>query len=352
VIGEPLVLVSRSAAAAIFSEVRRWVEEGLRGGGSPLESLLYPLSALVPTAGLRCPVELVDGRHVRELVVDGAATPPDAIKSFSPLNCHFSAADMERANVEFNAQIDAELERRPRLGVHSKLHSHPFSGGAFLSGGDLEHGVFSPAARSWRERRGLRTAILHVVYPDEDPVASERPWELTAGGAVATGDGHRVLWRVRSWASGDDGVMHDLGDARLVPDGHPSVRAARRLPYWRTRRGARWCDGQKAALRDAGYAVSRNLLGRGWRRYLITGGSRQLLLALPPDLPAAPPRVLEVVNALRDDFRPLALPDWARPASLPRLSLVRLARHYLPSPGVALQAGEARCAAGSPVAPP
>ena len=347
--GAPTILVSRGAAAVIFSEVRRWVEEGLRGGGSPLESLLYPLSALVPTGGLRCPVELVAARDIRELVIDGAATPPDAIKSFSALNCHFSAADMERANIEFNAQIDAELEHRPRLGVHSKLHSHPFSGGAFLSGGDLEHGVSSPAARSWRERRGLRTAILHVVYPDEDPVVSGRPWELTVGGAVAAGR-RRVLWRVRSWASDDDGAMHDLGDARLVPDRHPSVRAARRLPYWRTRSGARWCDAQKAALRAAGYGVSRNLLGRGWRRYLITSGSRQVLVALPPDLPAAAPRVLEVVSALRDDFRRLALPDWSREASLSRLSLLRLAGHFLPPPGVLH--GQARGVEGSAVAPP
>jgi hypothetical protein len=329
----PVVLLSRAAATAIFAEVHRWVEEGLRGAGSPHESLLYPLSAMVPTSTLLCPVELVGVEHLRELVIDDTAIPPDEVKAFSPLNCHFSAADMSRANELFNAQIETQLQRRPRLGVHSKMHSHPFAGGDFLSGGDLHHGVAAAAATAWREQRGLRTAILHVVYPDGDPAPNDRPWRLCDRGALDSA--RRTLWRVRSWASispaSAGGEMLDLGDARVVPDRHPSVRAARRAPYWRTRRGQRWCDAQKAALREAGYGVSRNLLGRGWRRYLLTHGSQQLLVALPPDLPAVWPRVLEVSNAALNDFLPLETPIWARTSSLSALSLQRLARHFFAS---------------------
>ena len=91
--------------------------------------------------------------------------------------------------------------------------------------------------------------------------------------------------------------------------------------------GSRWCDAQKAALREAGYAVSRNLLGRGWRRYLVAAGKKQILIALPPDLPAAPPRLLEVRNALTNDFAALPLPALARVNRQSRLSLLELVRH-------------------------
>jgi hypothetical protein len=323
------VIVSRSAAVGIFAEVRRWVEEGLATQGVALESLVYPLSALVPRslARILCPVELARLEEIHTLVVDGFAAPPDSVKSFSALNCHFEPLDPARANAEFNAAIDAEIERRPRLAVLSKLHTHPFRGGAFLSGGDLHHGVTSEKAALWRERKGLATSILHVVHPGAEPVATPDPWEVGASGATARSGRREVAWRIRSWGStGTWGEMIDLGDAEVVPDGHPLVKVTRRPPYFRTPRGSRWCDEQKATLREAGFVVSRNLLGRGWRRYLVSSESRTLLIALPPDLPAVPPRILEVRNALANDFVEIPLPDGFAGAPLPRLRLVDLAR--------------------------
>lgn len=327
--GRPEVLVSRAAAAILFDEVRRWVEAGLREQGTALESLLYPLSALVPRQGLVCPLELVHADQIHQLVVDQAAIPPDSVKSFSAHNCHFSAADMAAANRDFNAEIDRLLDRRPRLAVLSKLHAHPFVGGAFLSGGDLYHGVSSPAAVAWRLRRGLATAILHVAHPDDEPALSAAPWRVDAQGAICRGaGGRRVRWRVRSWALDRGGAMQDLGDARVVSTRHPSIRAARRKPYWRTRRGARWCDAQKAALRAAGYRVSRNLLGRGWRRYLLELRGGHVVLGLPPDLPAARPRVLWVHDAAANAFEVLRLPGRLLDgASLTALALEPIARH-------------------------
>lgn len=327
----PQVLISRSAAQKLFAEVRRWVEEGLAREGQPAESLVYPLSALVPQKGLRTPVELLDAAEVSELVIDDVAVPPDDVKVFSAANCHF-AGDLDRANAAFNAEIDRMLTARPRLGINSKLHTHPFIEGAFLSAGDLYHGVRAPKAVSWRERRGLKTAMLHVVYPDASPQPSKRPWRITDEGAEArAGKGPRVRWRIRSWASEQAAgapTMRDLGDAVVVSERHPSVRAARRSPYWSTRRGARWCDRQKTALRAAGYAVSRNLLGRGWRRYLVQTADGQLLIALPPDFPALPPRLLEVKRAWRDEFEELPLPSAFRLGF--SASLLDLVRHFGP----------------------
>jgi hypothetical protein len=325
------VLVSRKAASALFAEVQRWVEHGLEAQGAPLESLLYPLSAMVPAfeAGAACPLELVPLSQIGELVIDEVAIPPDAVKAYSPHNCHFSAQDMARANQEFNVAIDAVLDRRPRLGVLSKLHTHPFPAGAFLSRGDLYHGVTSPQASHWRYRRGLATALLHVVYPDNEPRSgNNHSWKVSGKGAEGAG----TLWRIRSWGS-DGGEMIDLGDAEIVSNRHSSVEAARRKPYWATGRGAKWCDAQKSALREHGFRVSRNLLGRGWRRYIVwLAGGRQLVVALPPDLPAVSPRVLEVLSAIDDRFALLPLPrapTWgARTSSLAGMSLVDLVRHY------------------------
>lgn len=326
-----MILVSRRAAGLIFAEVQRWVEEGLRTAGAPLESMVYPLSALIPARqpqNIKCPLEPVELADLQALVVDAVAIPPDSVKQFSPTNCHFSPDDPAEANRHFNLAIDLALDERPRLAVNSKLHSHPFSASPFLSGGDLYHGVSSPTAVAWRQRRGLATAILHVVYPDRDPVISERPWRLTREGAVCGRGRERVTWRIHTWGSTATGSMEDLGDARVVPDRHRWVRASRRLPYWRKKWGARWCDRQKASLREAGYRVSRNLLGRGWRRYLVEAGSRGLLIALPPDLPAAPARVLEIHDAATNRFEQLSLPSSAAVTSLTSLSLLDLIRHY------------------------
>lgn len=329
----PQILVSWAAARQIFAEIQRWVEVGLQQSGSALESLVYPLSALVPAGIIKCPVELVRLDELRALVLDGVAIPPDSVKAFSPANCHFAPDDPAAANQRFNDAIDALLERRPRLAVNSKLHSHPFSASPFLSGGDIFHGVHSPQARRWRGRRGLATALLHVVYPDGEPRVAASPWRLTAAGAVCAAGGQRVTWRIRSWGSLPGGAMEDLGDAALVPARHPLVRACRRLPYWLRRHGAAWCTRQKAALRALpGLRVSRNLLGRGWRRYLLHAGGQHLLLALPPDLPVAPPRVLRIHDAVADQFEVLDLPRRFDTRSLTSLSLPELARHYLGRP--------------------
>lgn len=327
-----MIALSHRAARQIFAEVQRWVERGLRRGGAPLESMVYPLSHLVVRGEEPSPLELCGLERIQHLVIDRAAVPPDAIKAYSPTNCHFAPGegDLRRANAAFNAELDALVKAQPRLAVQSKLHSHPFSARPFLSAGDLRSGVTSPAARRWRLRRGLDSAVLHIVYPSAPPRLSPTPWRITAEGARSRKDAGGVLWRVRSWGSrGDPEQMVDLGDAVVLPNRHPLVRHGRRKPYWTTLRGSRWCDAQKAALRGAGYQVSRNVMGRGWRRYLVRHPRRFLLVALPPDLPRQRPRVLQIHDAVGEVFEPLALPRAGRAARLSALDLTALVRHYL-----------------------
>lgn len=325
-----MIVVSRSAARRIFDEVQRWVERGLADHGSPHESLVYPLSTLVYRDEPRCPLSLTPLAAIDRVVVDEVAIPPDAIKVFSPANCHFDPALARRENEAFNATIDQLIGSHPRLAVLSKLHSHPFSGRPFLSSGDIEGGVRSPAAVAWRQRRGLSTAILHLVYPSDWPRVTPRRWSLSSEGALARVGRSRVLWKIRTWASDERGQLVDLGDAAVAPQRHKLVRAVRRKPYWATVMGRRWCDRQKGALRQAGYTVSRNLLGRGWRRYLVQHAGRFLLVALPPDLPRQAPQAFWIHDAATNRFERLGLPGWAADAGrLSRLDLVKLAGHYL-----------------------
>ena len=321
------VLIGRGAARAIFDEVRRWVERGLRESGAAHESLLYPVSALVPKAGaMTTPLHFIEAEQIEELVIFDAAIPPDEIKAFTPANCHF-AGDLDSANAALNTAIDAILGRFPRAGIHSKLHAHPFEGGAFLSGGDIHHGVQAPKALGWRQQQGLATAILHVVAPDQAPVPSAKPWRIVDDGAIAENARTRVHWKIHSWASvgaGAECEMHALGAAAIVGERHPSLQAARRPPYFLGRTGAIWCDGQKRALRAAGFRVSRNTLSRGWRRYLIDTGTATLVLAMPPDFPLAAPQALWVRRAWLNDFVPLRLPLSFQ--SSYRCSLVDLVR--------------------------
>jgi hypothetical protein len=316
------VLISRTALATILGEVERFATRGLFDHGAPYEAIAYPLAAMLPRGELVSPLELTGEQHIGALVIVDAMLPPESAKAFSPMNCHFEASgpeDLGMLNDAFNREIDARLAQSPRLGVLSKLHSHPFSGGDFLSGGDLAKNVFAPGAIVWRERRGLRTALMHVVNPSRSP-------SLGIDGRL-----NDCGWRLSTWALDDQERMVRWADATVVDDDHPAMQAARRPPYYQTEGGRTWCDGQKQALREAGFNPSRNVLPRGWRRYLITSGGRELCIALPPDSPRRPPRVLEVHDITTNRFEPLPLPRrFEKLQTLDELSLVELAGHYAP----------------------
>jgi hypothetical protein len=316
------VLISQSALSTILGEVQRFATRGLIEHGAPYEAIAYPLGAMLPRGELVSPLELTSEHHIAGLVIPDAMLPPESAKAFSPMNCHFEASgpdDLGALNDAFNREIDARLAGWPRLGVLSKLHSHPFAGGDFLSGGDLAKNVFAPNAVVWWERRGLRTALMHVVNPSRSPALGPDGALIDCG------------WRLSTWALDDTGRMVRWDDATVVADDHPAMQAARRPPYYQTEAGRAWCDGQKQALRDAGRNPSRNVLPRGWRRYLVSVGSRELCFALPPDTPRRPPRVLEVHDITTNRFEPLGLPRrFERIRSFEELSLVELCAAYAP----------------------
>jgi len=340
-LARPRVLVARSAAQRIHEEVERWARRGLREGDSPFEAIVYPLSALVrrrPRSGGPTPLELSGPEDLEALVIADAALPPEEAKHFGTHNCHFDGPDLQALNAAFNAEIAARIEQSPRLDVHAKLHSHPFGGGDWLSGMDVQVNVMTPGAALWRERLGLAVTFLSVCYPDRDPAAMLR--------TAAPG-----RWHVATFAVTPAGKVARLPDARVVPDDHPAVQRARAPAYWQTDVGRAWDDAQKAALRAAGFRTSRGLLRRGWRRYIVTlADGRDLCFCIPPSLDDEAVRVLHVVDGPANLFRPLPVARGvAGVRAIADLDLVALARAYdraRPAPG-----GKRRRKAGAGVGP-
>ena len=315
----PKVVVSRSAAERILGEVRRWARVGLERTGAPFEAIAYPLSALImrrPRSSAPTPLETTRVGDVKVVVVADAALPPDEVKAFGSHNCHFEGSNLGAANAAFNDAIAAIIGEAPRLEVHTKLHSHPFQGAAWLSGMDVDVNVLAPGAIRWRQRLGLGFALLQIAYPVDPPAGMTQ--------------GKTVRWRIASFACDPTGEVRPLGDVRIVPDDHKYVRFARARAYWQTPRGQEWDRIQKASLREAGWKVSRGWLRRGWRRYLVElSGDRLVCICIPPVPAEARIRALEVRDASRNLFEPLALPRAVGSArSLDGVDLVRLVRRF------------------------
>jgi len=311
--------MARSAAERILTEVRRWAAAGLERVGEPFEAIAYPLSALImrrPRSGAPTPLETTTLADVKVVVVADAILPPDEVKAFGSHNCHFEGEDLGAANAAFNDAIASRIADAPRLEVHTKLHSHPFQGAAWLSGMDVEVNVIAPGAVRWRQRLGLEFALLQIAYPLEPPARMMR--------------GEEVRWRIASFACSPDGTVQALGDVKIVADTQRYVRFALARAYWQSDTGKAWDREQKQRLRDAGWGVSRGWLRRGWRRFLVELPGEDLICICVPPVPAeARIRVLRVVDAARNLFEPLSLPRgvaWAR--SLRGVDLVALAQRY------------------------
>jgi hypothetical protein len=328
----PTVYIAETAKQKIFAEVERWAKEGLAREGVPYEAIVYPLSALLgkgKRGSLPTPLEDVLVSDIGSIVVVDAAIPPDTAKNFSAYNCHFQALDADV--VSFDDQLSKMIEARPRLAVFSKLHSHPFQNGDFLSSGDLMKNVYHPSAIKWRTRLGMQEALLHVVYPRipvrdivqtksgtfaqsefsqetrlEEQEAARRK-QTTASTSHAS---DRGPWGIATFAVEGTGKMVRLPGPVYIANDHPLIQEACEMPYWSTPRGKAWDDKQKTALAKHGFKPSRGWLRHGWRRYLLSleGLGNDVVFCVPPDFPKRQLKALSVIDATRNIFERLPLP--------------------------------------------
>lgn len=351
----PTVYIAETAKRKILGEVERWAREGLSREGIPYEAIAYPLSAMLgrgKRSSIPSPLEDLLVSDIGSIVLVDAAIPPDTAKSFSAYNCHFQALDSEV--VSFDQEIEAMIQTRPRLGVFSKLHSHPFEGGDFLSSGDLSKNVYHLGAVRWRERLGMQEALLHVVYPRrsvrdivqtksgslsqsefsqetrvEAQEASRRGRSTDLGVSLHRSD--QGPWGIATFAVQGSGQMVRLPGPIYIGDDHALVKEACEAPYWSTPKGKAWDDKQKAALLKHGFRPSRGWQRHGWRRYIVSmeGLGNDLVFCVPPDFPKRQLRVLSIVDASRNLFQRLPLPKKTQASRrLSELDLSWLARQY------------------------
>jgi hypothetical protein len=353
----PTVYIAETAKQKILAEVERWAREGLSREGIPYEAIAYPLSALLGKGkrfAAPSPLEDLSIKELGSVVMVDAAIPPDEVKSFSAYNCHFQSPNIELVQQSFNQQVTDFIKERPALQVVSKLHSHPFEGGDFLSSGDLSVNVYHPGAVRWRVSLGMQEALLHVVYPRrsvrdivqtktgslaqsdfshetrrEEQEASRRGRSADLGISLHPSD--RGPWGIATFAVESTGRMQRLPGPVYVPDDHEVVRLANELPYWSTPRGKIWDDKQKEALKKHGFQPSRGFLGRGWRRFIasMAGFGPDIVFCVPPDFPHRQLRVLSIVDASRNIFQRLPLPKKNQASKrFSEIDLSWLARQY------------------------
>ena len=261
----PRVIVLPGAWAKITRELNRAANEGIARCGSPDEAVFVPLCALTHRAGqLRAPqLESTQLSDIAAIVVADALIPPRDMVELSALRIRFRPAQGSWAQTQsnFDAQLDAALERAPRLNVLARGHSHPFDEGRTHPSGPDRTEHLAPCL-AFNRTLGIEAGFTFIAVRAQEI----HGWALHC---FATRDGQRVI---------------DLGLAQLPSDSSDGARMLD-TPFYATERGRELETSFKAALGDE---LKIERLALGWTRYRISSRSgARSVLAIPPDFPAA-----------------------------------------------------------------
>ncbi|MBI4149567.1 hypothetical protein HY491_03905 [Candidatus Woesearchaeota archaeon] len=303
---EPRVFFSSHAFRVSAVEAERYYQKGMKAEGMPWETAMYPLAHLVLKEGIeKCPLELAELDEIACIVIPRVAIPPDIFKAHSCHAAKHGGVPVEEMNTTFQRQCLDILLRFPHLGMFVKQHSHHTLELTRPSEGDMQHNILN--AYAWYRSKGLNTMFSMIM----------------------TRHAMMPKWFIHAHALGKENQNVELGQVTVIADNHPLCMDARKKPYYDTQEGAEWCDRNKAALRAAGFQISRQFLPRGYRRYIISYEKESVVMVLPPDFPLKPVRVFRIIDAQKNMFAPLPLPgQWQQQNAFSRLGMLELARHY------------------------
>lgn len=268
----PRVIVLPQAWHTITVELDRASREGILRSGSPDEAVFLPLCAIVHRPGqLRAPrLEQTRLADVAALIVADALIPSREMVDLSAMRIRFrpSQGSWEQTQALFDAQLDETLEKRPRLNLLARGHSHPFDVGRTHPSGPDRSEHLAPCLH-FNRTLGLNAGFTFIAVRARE------------------GEG----WALHCFTTRDGNEVVDLGLADL-----PKENGAANLleaPFYATDAGRALESAVQEAL---GAALRIERLPLGWTRYRMAPESgTPSVLALPPGFPAAPGR--RFVNA-------------------------------------------------------
>ena len=261
----PRVVVLPGAWAKIVRELDRAAHEGILRAGTPDEAVFLPLCAISHRPGqLRAPqLESTQFGDIAAIVVAEAMIPPREMVELSALRIRFRPAQgsWEQTQERFDAQLDAALEKSPRLNLLARGHSHPFDVGCTRPSVPDRSEHLVPCL-AFNRTLGLEVGFTFIAVRAE----IDRGWALHC---FATCDGKNVI---------------DLGLALLPNESAADVRMLD-APYYATESGQKLEATLQSALGDE---LKIERLALGWTRYRVSPlGGVGSVLAIPPDFPAA-----------------------------------------------------------------
>lgn len=258
---------------------------------------------LIPICGLvlrrdKSPLRTLTTEDVEAIVVHDYLHPPEQCN----LHGHTSIEQNQREAVsDWATELLNETRREyPRLGVFAKFHAHPFTGGRFLSGGDISANLMGENYARWVTEVGLSFVPMQVI------------WLVNA-----------AHWNITTFVYKEEQLQVLPSPLILTKESrHHKVYTP---PFWQT--NTEWSNSQKAALREHWPNTARKEVGRGWLRFWIPSEPRNLLLLLPPDFPEGEIEVFVTEDGVGD--RPVLIDNIHVERALEDISLLHVAERVL-----------------------
>jgi len=244
-----------------------------------LEFMLVPVCGLILRKDVS-PLRELELSDVEAIVVHKYIHPPHQINT----GAHTGIIQSKRQEVSdlITEEITRLRDEYPRLGNFIKFHAHPFTGGRFLSGGDINANLVGENLQRWRSETGISFVPMQVIWPLEG-ISMGRNTDIRGGGNDST-------WNITTFLHIDN-RLHVTPRPSILRD-NPKHNSIYKPPFWMDHEG--WCVKQRDSLRNRWPEASYRFLGRGWVQFFAPGKPYGIIVTLGPDFPNQPAEIFIV----------------------------------------------------------